>query len=335
MDGEPVNVMLYLFIPVILYVLLKYYDFPRKLFLYLTLAMLIPSFFTLESPFFYMFLICPVFMYLIFSKKIYRGLRMIFSSVMSFIAVIIFNIYSLTPYIGGFSQVASEGSSLILSFTQFQPAVAAKYWMLAFLAASWVSLYLARRSNKTEYGNQLLWFCVVSTLLVTIYPGLGFTSAGVFLLERFPLLAPFINPNEFLLYTWIVVFLTVAYCLLSWNSNSHYSNNGKSKSFLHRFKGAIPIAVTVGIALLLTSSAVVDIQSFGSHDTGMYLFTQGTQFQRTEVQPQYIDLYDFLISHNATFGLSYHTIIFPENPNYSQPFIMFDHFQSSKPVQVP
>ena len=320
MDGEPVNVMLYLFIPVILYVLLKYYDFPRKLFLYLTLAMLIPSFFTLESPFFYMFLIFPVFMYLIFSKKIYRGLRMILSSGMSFIAVIIFNIYSLMPYIAGFSEVASEGSSLILSFTQFPPAVAAKYWMLAFLAASWVSLYLARRSNKTEYGSQLLWFCVASTLLVTIYPGLGFTSAGVFLLERFPLLAPFINPNEFLLYTWIVVFLTVAYCLLSWNSNSHYSNNGKSKSFLHRFKGAIPIAVTVGIALLLTSSAVVDIQSFGSHDTGMYLFTQGTQFQRTEVQPQYIDLYDFLISHNATFGLSYHTIIFPENPNYSLPF---------------
>ena len=135
-----------------------------------------------------------------------------------------------------------------------------------------------------------------------------------------PLLAPFINPNEFLLYTWIVAFLTVAYCLLSWNSNSYYFNNGKPKSFLHQFKGAMPIAATVGIALLLTSSAVVDIQSFGSHDTGMYLFTQGTQFQRTEVQPQYIELYDFLISHNASFGLSYHAIIFPENPNYSLPY---------------
>ena len=320
MGGEPVNVMLYLFIPVILFVLLKYYKFPKKLFIYLTLAMLIPSFFTLESSFFYMFLIFPFFMYLIFSKKIYGGLRMILSSGMSLFAIIIFNIYSLTPYITSFTGTASESSSLISSFTQFPPAVAAKYWMLAFLAVSWISLYLARSSNKTEYGGQLLWFCVVSTLLVAIYPGLGFTGAGVFLLERFPLLAPFINPNEFLLYTWIVAFLTVSYSLMSWYSNSRYSNNGKSKHFLRQFKGSVPMVASIGIALLLISSAVVEIQSFGSHDTGIYLFSQGTHFQKTEIQPQYSNLYDFLIANNASFGLSYHTIVFPENPNYTLPY---------------
>ena len=320
MDGEPINVMLYLFIPVILYVVLKYYKFPKKLFIYLTLAMLIPSFFTLESPFFYMFLIFPVFLYLFFSKKIYEGLRLILSSGMSFLAIIIFNIYSLMPYITAFTGTASESSSLISSFTRFPPAVVAKYWMLAFLAVSWISLYLARRSNKTEYGGHVLWFCVVSTLLVAIYPGLGFTSAGVFLLERFPLLAPFINPNEFLLYTWIVAFLTVSYSLMSWYSNSRYSNNGKSKHFLRQFKGAVPIVASIGIALLLISSGVAEIQNFGSHDTGIYLFSQGTHFQKAEIQPQYSDLYDFLIANNASFGLSYHTIVFPENPNYTLPY---------------
>ena len=98
------------------------------------------------------------------------------------------------------------------------------------------------------------------------------------------------------------------------------ASNGKSKSFLRQFKGAIPMVTVVGIALLLTSSAVVDIQSFGSHDTGIYLFSQGTHFRNTEILPQYCELYDFLVANNASFGLSYHTVIFPENPNYTLPY---------------
>ncbi len=320
MDGEPGNVMLYLFIPVILYILFRYFDDPKRLIIYLTLAMMIPSFFTLESPFFYVFLIFPVFMYLIFLGRMRDGLKLIFSSAISFIVIVVFNIYSITPYVSGFLTVSSDTNSLISSFTQFPPAVIARYWMIAFLAVSWVSVYYVKRVKENDDWKKIFWFSVVSSLLVIIYPGLGITVMGAYLLSHFPLLAPFINPSEFLLYTWVTLFLAVSYCLKPGVMVQYHRKGGRVKyTFRHLKHPAFAVAV-IGLALLLLSSSVVEIQSFGSHDTGIYLFTQGTHFQKTEVQPQYIDLYDFLNSHNASFGLSYHTIIFPENPNYTLPY---------------
>lgn len=320
MDGEPVNVMLYLFIPVIIYILFKYLDNPKRLIICLTLAMMVPSFFTLESTFFYSFLIFPVFAYMIFSGKIKEGLKMIFSSAVSFLAIVVFNIYSLAPYVTGFTEISSDSSSLISSFTQFPPAVIARYWMIAFLAVSWVSVYYVKKGKETADWKKIFWFSVVSSLLVIIYPGLGLTATGIYLLSHFPLLAPFINPSEFLLYTWITLFLAVSYCLKPSVLVQSDREARRVKSALRRLKHPVSAVAAIGVVLLLLSSSVVEIQSFGSHDTGIYLFTQGTHFQKTEVQPQYIDLYDFLNSHNASFGLSYHTIIFPENPNYSLPY---------------
>lgn len=320
MDGEPVNVILYLFIPLVLYVVLQYQYSPRRLFIYLTLGMMIPSFFTLESTFFYVFIVFPVFLYLVLSKKLYEGLKMVLFSALSFFTIILFNIYSITPYIRGFDEVSTTGSTLVSSFTQFPPAVAERYWMIAFLAVSWASLYFLKRAKNSDDWRKLLWFCVVSTLLVSIYPGLGATDVGIYLLSHFPLLAPFINPNEFLLYTWITLFLAISFVLSSTSLSQHYQSGRGIKFSFRRLKHPIFVVAAIGISLLLTSSAVVEIQSFGSHDTGIYLLTQGTHFQKTEVQPQYVGLYDFLMSHNTSFGLSYHTIIFPENPNYSLPY---------------
>ncbi|MHB8560215.1 MAG: hypothetical protein ACYDAP_03500 [Thermoplasmataceae archaeon] len=321
MDGEPVNVILYLFIPLIVYVSLKYSGKPVILFFMLSLLMIIPSFFTLEAPFFYLFLLLPVFMYLAFNKAFKEALIYILTSAFSFLAIVAFNAYSLGPYIAGFSQVSSSGSSLLSSFTGFPPAVEARFWMLAFLFISILALLILLGSKKSSYKNFFLSMVVVSAFLLAVYPGLGIDSVGIFLLERFPAFGPFINPNEFLLYLWLTLFLTIAYSTVMWESGKLEISTYKAHAKVLRLGRKYALSVfSVGIALLLASSGFIEIQSFGSHDTGVYLLTQGTHFSKAEVQPQYMELYDFLNNHNASFGLSYHTIIFPENPNYSLPY---------------
>jgi hypothetical protein len=320
MDGEPVNVMLYLFTPLIIYISLKYSGKPVKLFFLLSSSMILPSFFTLEAPFFYLFLFLPVFLYLAFNKAFKEALIYILTSASSFLAIVAFNAYSLEPYVAGYSQTSS-GNYILLSFTGFPPAVEARFWMLAFFFISIFTLLILLGSKNSRYKYFFIPMVIVSAFLLAVYPGLGIDIVGIYLLKHFPVFAPFINPSDFLLYLWLTMFLTVAYSTVLWKSGEHEISTYKVRSKVLRLGRKYFFSVfLVGVALLLISSGFVEIQSFGSHDTGVYLMSLGTHFSRAEVQPQYLELYDFLNNHNASFGLSYHTIIFPENPNYSLPY---------------
>lgn len=322
MDGEPANVALYLFIPLILYILLVYRKKPFMLFMWLTTAMALPSFFTLEAPFFYAFLIFPMIIFLLFEKTFELALKDFIAGATSFLTVIVFNIYSIGPYITGFSETSSSGSTLLDSFTGFPPAVDAKYWMTVFLIVSFLILIFLYKYRNAEYRNFFALLLIIALFLFIIYPGLGLGSFGIFVLKHVPIFAPFINPNEFFLYVWLVLFLETAYAtsyIVVKEDKKHISD------IIHKFnvvfqKKNLLATVTVAIAILLIGSATVEIQSFGSHDTGKYLFTDGTSFAETQVAVQYTELENFLNANNASFGLSYHTIIFPENPNYTLPY---------------
>ncbi|MEM3908023.1 MAG: hypothetical protein QXZ17_14395 [Nitrososphaerota archaeon] len=80
------------------------------------------------------------------------------------------------------------------------------------------------------------------------------------------------------------------------------------------------ILAVCAISALLLSSATLEIQSYGSHDTGVYLFSEGPHFNKNQIQPQYLILVDYLIGHNISYGLSAHTVLFPENPGSVLPF---------------
>lgn len=321
MDGEPVNIMLYLFIPLIIYVLLLYQERPRILFFWITITMGIPSFFTLEAPFFYVFIIFPMLIFFV-SKRAFKVALKDFTAIsLSFFTVILFNIYSIGSYITGFSETASRNNALIDSFTGFPPAVEAKFWMFLFLIISLFVLIFLYKLRNLEYKNLLVLLLLMSFFLFIIYPGLGLGLIGVFFLEHVPIFAPFINPNEFLLYVWLVLFLVTAYATCYFQAPE---NKWQKGSVIHKIliikKKYMLVALSIAIAILLVGSASIEIQSFGSHDTGKYLLTDGTHFAETQVAVQYQELENFLNANNASFGLSYHTVIFPENPNYTLPY---------------
>jgi hypothetical protein len=321
MDGEPVNVALYLFIPLVLYVTLRFRNKPLALFMWLTAVMAIPSFFTLEAPFFYIFLMLPVILFELSDDAIKNSLKLLASMAASFLAVILFNIYSIIPYITAFSEVSSSGSPFISSFTQFPPAVAARYWMLAFILTLIPILIFIYYTNSAKFRKFFVFLFATSVFLLIIYPGLGDSNLGIFLLEHVPFFAPFINPLEFLLFIWLGLFVTTAYSTYlfkkEWRPAFHLHRTKKRFFLNNKFVFSL---LCIGISLLLISSTFVEIQSFGSNDTGRYLFTDGTHFDQTQIQPQYSKLNDYLGSHNGSFGLSYHTIIFPENPSSTLPF---------------
>lgn len=321
MDGEPVNVTLYLFIPLILYISLAYRKKPLMLFMWLTVAMAIPSFFTLEAPFFYAVIILPLFIFLLYERTFKLALKDFIAGSASFITVVVFNIYSIGSYINGYSQASSSGNTLLDSFTGFPPAVDAKYWMAVFLIVSFLILIFLSKSRNAEYKNFFSLLLFIALCLFIIYPGLVLGSFGIFILEHVPILAPFMNPNEFLLYVWMVLFFLTAY------ATSYIvvpADKKHSSDIIHKFtvfsKKYLLATVSIAIAVLLISSSTIEIQSFGSHDTGRYLFTDGTHFAKSQVNVQYIELENFLNANNASFGLSFHTIIFPENPNNTLPY---------------
>ena len=320
MDGEPVNVVLYLFIPLLLYVIMRFKSNLYKLYMYTTIVMMIPSFFTLEAPFFYIFLIIPFLLYILVYKGIKYALKGVLTLSLSFFTIIIFNIYSLLPYINAYNGTSSSISTTLNGFLKFPPAVVEKYWLVLFIVYIIIITSLLIKKDKNILKVFFLFFTLLSTFLVVIYPGLISNNIGISIITKIPIFAPFINPNEFLLYLWFQLFIITAYAMNTIEIKNIYGTKNKINYTYKMLKKPIIIIVTFGVAILLISSATIEIQSFGSHDTNIHLFSQGPHFNKTQIKPQYTYLLNYLEKHGASYSLSFHTIILPENPGYTLPF---------------
>ncbi len=319
MDGEPTFVILYLFLPLVLFILLYFNKNLIKLYLYSTIAMMIPSFFTLEAPFFYILVVVPFLLYISVNSGIKRAAKTALILAFSYVTIIFFNIYSISPYIDGFNGISSNSGALLGSFVNFAPAVVAKYWLLIFLFGITI-LTLTLVITKNNLRSFFIFFTIVSIFLVFIYPGLISNSISIYILTNIPLLAPFINPSDFILYLWFELFVISAYTSTQIINKHIHIEKYKIKQLYKYTHKSLLIGVSIAIVILLISSATIEIQSYGSHDTDIYLFSDGTHFDKTEVSPQYMALENYLKDHGASFNLSEHTIILPENPNSTLPF---------------
>lgn len=322
MGGEPIDIILYLFIPLIFYVMLKFYSDLPKLYTYLTMVMMVPSFFSLEAPFFYIMLIIPLLLYFLWDNGIKYAIKRTLIISMSFFTIILFNIFSLLPYIDAYSSTSSSVSSTLSGFINFPPAVIEKYWLILIVIYLIVSTYLLMVKYKTNMKIFFLFFTAMSLFFVVIYPGLISNYIGIYIITKIPILAPFINPNEFLLYIWIELFIIVAYSFTLLDSST-LSNSRNNVNYVYTaIRKPATLIIALGIVILLVSSATIDIQSFESHDTDISLFSQGTNFEKTQIKPQYEYLLKYLECHGASYNLGFHTIIMPENPSYTLPFFI-------------
>ncbi|MGE9811456.1 hypothetical protein ACLIKE_08960, partial [Ferroplasma acidiphilum] len=284
-----------------------------------TIAMMIPSFFTLEAPFFYILVVVPFLLYISVNSGIKRAAKTALILAFSYVTIIFFNIYSISPYIDGFNGISSNSGALLGSFVNFAPAVVAKYWLLIFLFGITI-LTLTLVITKNNLRSFFIFFTIVSIFLVFIYPGLISNSISIYILTNIPLLAPFINPSDFILYLWFELFVISAYTSTQIINKHIHIEKYKIKQLYKYTHKSLLIGVSIAIVILLISSATIEIQSYGSHDTDIYLFSDGTHFDKTEVSPQYMALENYLKDHGASFNLSEHTIILPENPNSTLPF---------------
>ena len=321
MDGEPGFVILYMFLPLFLFILLYFHKNLTKLYFYTTIGIMVPSFFTLEAPVFYILLAIPFLLYITVDAGIKRAAKTALILTFSYVTIILFNIYSILPYIDGYNGISSTPRSLLSSFVNFAPAVIGKYWLLIFLFGI-IILTLALVIIKNNLRFFFIFFTFISILLVIIYPGLISNSIGIYLLTNIPIFAPFINPSDFILYLWFELFIISAYTSAQIINKNFHINKNKMKQ-LHKYvHKSLIISISLAIVILLISSATIEIQSLGSHDTDIYLFSDGTHFEKTQVSPQYIALENYLKEHGASFNLSEHTIILPENPNFTLPFFI-------------
>ncbi len=316
MDGEPVFVVLYLFLPIFLHVFLKYRHSFLLLYAALTLALIVPVVFTLQSLSVYLFFVLPFFLNDVLQKRYRTVIRSILALFFSSVTVVIATLYSIGAYYSAFSTLQGNPVAYFLSFP---PALAAHLWLILFFSINVVITLLSWLFHNVGARRLFLIWTAESLFLILIYPGLGITSIGYFLLGRVFIFAPFIDYDKFILFLWFELLVSSAW-FISINVRRPVIKGNRTVTLSKLRKAVIPAIVVLAVAALISSSAVLEIQSFGSHDTGKYLLTDGTHFQGNQISPDYIDLVNFLVDHNVSYGLSSHTILFPENPGSILPF---------------
>ncbi len=316
MDGEPVMVMLYLFLPLFLYVYLRFRNNFLLLYVALSLVLIVPVVYTLQSLFTYLFFLLPFFLNDLAHKRYRNAAISILAILLSSITVIAATFYSISAYSSAFSEIRGNPVSYFLSFP---PAVSAHFWLILFFSVSLGITLLSWLFRYVEVRTLFLIWTFESLFMILIYPGLGVKSIGYLLLGKVFIFAPFIDYDKFILFFWFQLLVFSAWIIsLSVKESKVKKSTTKTHANLHR--GITLVVVIFAVTILVSSSATLEIQSFGSHDTGRYLFTDGTHFQESKVSPNYINLVNFLLDNNVSYGLSSHTILFPENPGSVLPF---------------
>lgn len=316
MDGEPVMVVLHLFLPLFLYVYLKFRNNFLLLYVALSLVLIVPVVYTLQSLFTYLFFLFPFFLNDLAQKRYRIAARSMLAILFSSITVGVATFYSVGAYSSAFSGLQGNPVSYFLSFL---PAVAAHFWLILFFSISLGITLVSWLFQIVEVRTLFLIWTLESLFMMLIYPGLGITSIGYLLLGKVFLFAPFINYDKFILFFWFQLLVFSAW-IISISIKESRVKNSRTKT-LSKLRGTImPVVVILAAIVLVSSSAVLEIQSFGSHDTDKYLFTDSTHFQESQVSPDYVNLVNFLLNNNVSYGLSSHTILFPENPGSLLPF---------------
>lgn len=320
MDGEPVFVAIYLFLPLFLYVFTKYKNNPVSLYIASSIVLFVPTAYTLQSIVF-VFYVAPFILLELAKGKIKIAVMDSFAFIGAFTTVIIASLYSTGAYSAAFSSL-SGGS--ISSFLNFPPAINARFWLIIFFV---LILLMSIFLFKTKNSKRVLFalWTAISGFLLLIYPGLGIFPLGRLLLTRFFLFAPFVNYDKFILYLWFELLVISAIFISQLHISQAQFKKGhiyqRIRKYLYGNNRKVQVTLAAcAISVLLFSSATLEIQSYGSHDTGLYLFSEGSHFNKNEIQPQYLSVVDYLVDHNVSYGLSAHTVLFPENPGNTLPF---------------
>ena len=331
MDGEPVFVAVYVIWPLVAGAIIRYKGGIESL-LILIPTITFSTFFTLQS--------IPVFLVLssnfliptLLNKKISSFLRMIRNLTIASIVALIANIYSILPYFQAYSSNLGSSASIVNFFYPLPFSSWFGRWELLLtlttIIISLITFYIAERNNCRYV---FLVTAIISGAFYLLYY-LGNLPLIRMFIADVPLLTPFLDGDKFILISWFELFLTFTFIVKLRNSNHEglfleEENRNKKQIIFKRvsIENKTMLAL-LALTILIASSMFTEIQSPGNHDTGKYFVVGDLNFPDSAIPLQYIELQNFLLGQNISYGLSTHVLLTPETPGHYIPFYVGEQF---------
>ena len=229
--------------------------------------------------------------------------------------------YSLEPYLAAYSGAsAAPSSSLFSLFSSFlSPQAVALTPYLCLLSAAVGALAAAELlTDASGERAYLLSSAAVAASFLLIYVTITSPVTQDAFHALLPLLSPFLDWEKWALVEWNAAFLGLVMFLRP-AAGAGGARRGEGKPL------GMAVAAALVLSVLLVSTVYLSVQPESAHEYGLYLFQGEFNFPRQQVPPQYPELENFLLSHGASFGYSFHTLIVPETPGYIVPFNLGSH----------
>jgi hypothetical protein len=339
--GEPGLVWLYALLPFYLYALFRVLRTPGRVSNYLLLAVAwaLALSVTLQSFSVYLPLTIPIFALFVSARGWKAGLRAALGWCGALAAALVTQVSTIQGYLTGASQQGVSGASGANLFQNFGflsvQAIQIRWWILALTGAA-ALVYLVRRATPARWSEVLpLSQLLVATLYGFLYVSIPSVLA-VAIFDNLFVLWPFYDFDKFLLIAWMSSFLIVVYTLSENQIRARMSVSGPTIESIAirnpsagRSEGSrlllkrVVLATIVG--LLLSSALVVPIQVLPNPPNGISYLSGDLPFSGDQIPSYFFELRNYVLQSGASFGLSFHTLMIPQNPGSFDPFYIGEY----------
>jgi hypothetical protein len=339
--GEPGLVWLYALLPFYLYTLFRIVRNPRRFsnYLLLALAWVLALSATLQSFSVYLPLTIPIFALFIST----HGWKVSFKAALGWVgalaAALVTQVSTIQGYLTGASQQGVSGGSGSIIFQNFGflsvQAIQIKWWILAFTGAA-ALFYLVRRTSPARRPDVLpLSQLLVSTLYGFLFAAIPSVLA-VAIFDNVFILWPFYDFDKFLLIAWLSSLLILVYLICEDQISARLAVDGQAvpyvtvyyqssrRSAVHRLLFRRVVLATI-VGLLISSALLVPIQVLPNPPNGVTYFSGNLPFSEDQIPSYFFELRGYLLQSGASFGLSFHTLLVPQNPGSYDPFYIGEY----------
>lgn len=237
------------------------------------------------------------------------------------------NYQALTTYALTLEPVAASSPAALFGGFLSPEGQLLRIWLVVLSAATILPLVIQplRHTSRTTLYFGLSFLALAFTGLYLSIP----SQFAASLFQHIPVLDPFLDADKFLLVAWFALWTNVS-LLISETLSSGGSNvvvpapGGPGRTSLHsgpsssralRSRRHVRLSATAfALAILLLSSAFVNFHGVGGVTDGLHYLRGEFAFSASQVSQSYYDLRDFLLSNGAGYGLSFHTLVVPQNP---------------------
>ena len=326
--GEPAFVWLYAFLPLYCWLLAITSDSPSRLLGYVGLAWVvsIATAFTLQATLVYIVVGIPFFVRLLVNTNFRSALKVFAGWILVFLTAIAANLTSIVTYLGTYFgyQTAAQSHGIESVLVGPNPQ---QYWLMLLALFGGVAILLLISQDFTPHRENtlILTTVLVASVLMVLFFSIP-SAVSAWALVKIPVLTPFLDVDKFVLFGWNTTLLVTVFRGADISQSmrlSRFKASGPAKADSFPGRAEVPQSlllrrpiswIAISISALLVTSAFGSIQPQSENLNAVSFLTTKAPFSASQIPMSYLELKSFLERNGASFGLSFRTIVLPQNP---------------------